>query len=143
MQHLSQKVINALLRQHPDWEQYVTGEREGIIIDVPALHNPNMRRGLFIRSDEAGPEVNFDDDHDHFFPWEYDSDELLVEELCEFVKELVEEKYVSATYKNDDAWMGSCWLEPHDDPKTAWKFGKVTFVRLKSWRGTYDQEINL
>jgi hypothetical protein len=143
MQNLSHKTLSALLKQYPDWEEFVTGELEGIIIDVPALQNPSMHKGLFIRSDEAGIEVNLGDDHDHFFPWDYDSDELLIEDTCEFVRDVVEEKIVSASFKNGDAWIGSCWLEPQEDARTAWKFGKATFVRLKSWRGTYDQEINL
>ena len=143
VEDLSQKAVSALVKQHPDWEKYVTGKLEGIIIDVPAIENPSMAKGLFFHSDGAGIEVNMDDDHEHFFPWDYDSDELLIQDMCEFVNELVEEKIISALFEDGDRRIGSCWLEPGEDVRSAWEHGNPTFVRLKSWRGTYDQEINL
>jgi hypothetical protein len=143
IQYLSKKAINALIKLFPDWVKYITGKLEGIRIDVPALENPNMSKGLFICSDGAGIEVNMDDDHERFFPWEYDSDELLIQSMSEFVKEVVEERIISALYKNGDKRIGSCWLKPEEDARSAWEHGNPTFVRLKSWRGTYDQEINL
>ncbi len=105
IQGMSKKAINSLIKLYPEWEKYVTGELEDIIINVPALENPNMGKGLFFRSDGAGIEVNMDDDHEHFFPWEYDSDETLIQSMCEFVKEVVEEKIISALYKNGNKWI--------------------------------------
>ena len=45
-------------------------------------------------------------------------------------------------WKGDMRYI-SCWLEPGEDIESDLICEKPSVVRLKSWRGTYDRDVNL
>jgi hypothetical protein len=137
----SRRFADALLREFPEWAPYLRlaewTDAEGgtLLVDVPPP--PGGTSPLLVNTEDGEITVAFAGWHSHYGSWTGAENEEATHEALDAIRDVVEERLLSVAAMNGEQWRRSWSVAPGEPVET--RHGDRTLVR--SWRGTYDAEL--
>ena len=140
---------------YPEWQDYAKRNPESNTIEISVPRNVgDDGLCLDIHGDGGHLEeeitISMDGWHTHSSFFGHSGDEIIrsvydaavyeLEEFTQFIKDLIEEKFVVITYNTYGHWHGCNSGAPSEINDMVALEPKCT-SRIRSWKGTYDQDI--
>lgn len=137
--------VGPLLSEFPEWRALVCAEtdvygRPYFVVEVKAPKRANVEHGLLISTSNDEVTVSFDAFHSHFDDWTGEFESALV-----FIKQLVTEQVAILSWWFDHQWHGSTHIQAGAEPTLpSWAGApSVNRIRVRSWSGTFNSDVNV
>lgn len=143
LDEFSQQVAERLFSRHPEWTGRETYAADGFFqLEIPASAEANTNHGLVISTEHEELTVGFDAYHDHFTRIvEMELDEI--ESGLNLIDQILSEQIVAVSFWLDGKARSATQMDAGERPDFS-RFSKDTdYVRIRSWRGTYNADIKL
>jgi hypothetical protein len=111
-----------------------------LYVEVMPPSGTKLERPLFILTANDEVEVGFDYYHNHF--------EVLVDlgetiqQALEFTLDVLEERVVAVSWWSDTSLRGASCAKPGSQPEPVDHIHSYDRVRIRSWLGHFDQDID-
>ncbi len=143
----SREFAQRLFTEFPDWlkfarfDPYEDFEKEALLVEVPGPAG-NAALGLFITTSEWEVSIGFGENfHTRFGASDDPQAGNFYDDAIQFLHDFVNEKVILATAWQGKEWLGAWKIYPDRQPIDAIDREEGVVVVLRSWRGTYNQEI--
>ena len=113
--------------------QEINESKENFIIKI-------FNSGSFFDDNEIT--VDFDYYHSHFEGWHEDPESPWNPSAEQFVKNILEEHVSVISWWLDDQWCGSTQLKAGDLPEQPAWLTAYNHIRIRSWKGSFNADIN-
>jgi hypothetical protein len=141
----SRKVAERLFERFPEWRPFARAEESGdergiLYVEVPPPSGANLENPLHILTANEEVEVGFDFYHNHF--------ELLldigemVQQALEFILDILEERVVAVSWWSGASLRGASSEKSGLQPEASEHVHPYDRIRIRSWRGRYDQDVH-
>lgn len=143
----SRQFATRLFRNWPEWHRlarfdpYEEFEKEALLVEVPRPKD-GSNHGLFITTSEWEISIGFGESFHTRFGVNGDQDDAsFYDAAMDFLTGFVEERIVLAVATENGEWLGSWRIDlareslDHIAPEP----GET--VKIRSWRGTYDRDL--
>lgn len=148
MDHLSRSFAIHLLAVYPEWSPFVRRHRlagddhHHIVVEVPAPDSADLASPLTIHTDNGEVTVDFDYYHEHF-GWPPEREPATSwESPMALIASILDEGLATASGWDHEEWLGSWLVEQGQDP-LAQSTSLMTWVRVRSWRGSRNHDYDL
>ena len=141
----SREVAERLFERFPEWRPYArveeNGDETGILyVEIPPPSGANLANPLHIVTANDEVEVGFDCYH-NLFELLVDTGET-VQQAVDFILDILEERVVSVSW-----WSGTSVRESRCEksgvqPEDSEHVQPYNLVRIRSWKGRYDQDVH-
>jgi hypothetical protein len=150
MNAFSEAVSEALFAAFPHWRPLARTEssEEGdsyLVVEVPALAEADVQRGLLILTSNEEITVGFDFYHSHFNGSISDGEAFGMEAALEFIQRVIAEEIAVVSWWLDEKLRGSAQIDAGASPATVtWgSLGAFNRIRVRSWRGSLNADIDV
>jgi hypothetical protein len=146
----SQQIADALFKRFPDWRTYArVDENEnrdegGILyVEIPAPPESDLNRPLYILTANEEVVVGFDSDHNHFEDLiETGGSDSFIQNVLDFIVDILEERLVAVSWWAGSSLRGATIIASSSKPEPSEHIHSFDRVRIRSWKRTYDRDIN-
>ena len=150
LNQFSQQIGDALFKRFPDWRNYArVDENEnrdegGILyVEIPVPLESNLSGPLYILTANEEVVVGFDSDHNHFEDLrESGGSDSSIQEVLDFIVDILEEKVVAVSWWAGSSLRGATIIPSSSKPEPSEHIHSFDRVRIRSWKGTHDRDIN-
>lgn len=142
------EVASKIYAEYPEWKHFEKLEHESgvekayLYIELPAPAGSNLDKSIYLYTLDEEITVGMDYSHCHFNSWEKIIDEGDFENAISFIRALLSEELSVISWWNGEQWAGSSHQKSGEVPDTQGIFHEFNRIRVRSWRGTYDEDIN-
>ncbi len=143
----SREFATRLFRAHPEWIQlarfdpYEDFEKEALLIEVPRPVD-GARHGLFITTSEWEISIGYGESFHTRFGASGDDDTTdFYAAALQFIDDFLAEHIVVATASEDKEWLGAWLVDLRRDSLEEIEVGPGEAVKVRSWHGSHDCEI--
>ena len=146
----SQRFAAVLFAAYPRWHEFATvdtteGVDEGaLLVEISPPETAvrrELRGPLRISTDEQQITVGFDVYHTHFNRYAAELEAEAFADALAFLEDLLAERIAVASWWDCDEWRGSTTVATGAELSTPEWARAAKAVRVRSWRGTYDQDV--
>lgn len=129
---------------YPDWVSLAKSGRangadlDHLIVEVPSPAGADLARPLLIHTEDSEVTVGLDYYHAHYFP---QSAIPVNTDALAFIAKILNEEISVGSGWDGDRWRGSWTIENGEEPILTSPLHPMTRVRVRSWKGTLDQDI--
>jgi hypothetical protein len=150
LNQFSRQVADALFKRFPDWRNYAhVDENEdrdegGILyVEIPVPPESNLNRPLYILTANEEVVVGFDSDHNHFEDLiESGGSDSSIQEVLDFIIDILEKRVVTVSWWAGSSLRGATMIPSGSKLEPSEHIHSFNRVRIRSWKGTYDRDIN-
>jgi len=141
----SKSVADHLFESYPAWRTYAYADRESdsnevyLVVRVPQPTGADLEQDIVIWTEGGAVVVAVDYYHD-FFKWPSGAIEG---DFVATIAAIVNEELVIASWWDGPAWLGAKAILRGERIRRLSYFRAATRVRVRSWRGSFDQDIEL
>jgi hypothetical protein len=149
----SRQFAKLLFAQWPEWLQharfdpYEDFEKEALLVEVPRPVDGSSH-GLYITTSEWEVSVGFGENFHTRFGTSGESEGEgknggvdFYQQAIDFIRDFVEEKCVLATAYQDKEWLGAWKIDLAREPLDTLEVEPGVVVRIRSWLGGHDREV--
>lgn len=145
----SREFASRLFRSYPEWmrfaryDPYEDFEPEALLVEVPREVD-GARHGLFITTSEWEISVGYGESFHTRFGADGEKDpegDDFYAAALEFIGDFVQEKIVVATASEDKEWLGAWLIDLREEDLESVAVSPGEAVKVRSWRGTHDCEL--
>lgn len=144
----SKIVIAELFACHPQWRNFTRIEKEEgkekgyFYIEIPAPPGSDLAKPLYILTNNEEITVGLDYYHVHYNymvgpPEASDADKALL-----FIEDILVENVSVVSWWDGDSWKGSAPIKYGNEPDASGFVSPYKKIRVRSWKGNYDRNIN-
>ena len=133
--------------QYARFDPYEDFEKEALLVEVPRPVDGSSH-GLYITTSEWEVSVGFGENFHTRFGTSGDSEKEkgqggvdFYAQAIAFIKDFVEEKCVLATAYQDREWLGAWKIDLSQEPLDTLEVEPGVVVRVRSWLGGHDCEV--
>ena len=141
----SRKVAERLFERFPEWRPFAradeNGDESGILyVEIPPPSDANLAKPLHILTVNEEVEVGFDFYHNHF--------EVLVDisetvqQALDFILDILEERVVAVSWWSGTSLRGASSEISGRQPEASEHMHPYDHVRIRSWMGCHNRDIN-
>lgn len=147
MADFSTEAAEQLFARYPDWRKYARSEKADdgkpfVRLEVPAPVEANAIGGLIVSTANEEVTVEFDYYHSHFDDMVGDGENVGIEAALAFIDRVLAEKVAAVSWWNDDEWRGSATIEAGKEPQASDFTHPFNRVRVRSWRGKLNADVD-
>jgi hypothetical protein len=150
LNQFSQQFADALFTRFPDWRAYArvdeneTRDEGGILyVEIPVPPGSDLSRPLYILTANEEVVVGFDSDHNHFEDLlESGGSDSSIQEVLDFIVDILEERVVAVSWWAGSSLQGGTMILTSSKPEPSEHIHSFDRVRIRSWKETYDRDIN-
>lgn len=147
MTDFSAKASEQLFARFPEWRQYAKSEAEAdgkpfVRLDVPAPTGANAHCGLVISTANGEVTIEFDYYHSHFDDMVGNGTNVGTEAALDLIAQLLAEKVAAVSWWHGEDWRGSTLIEAGEKPKLDDFTGPFNRIRIRSWKGTLNADVD-
>jgi len=150
LNEFSREIADKLFERFPEWRQYARVDKnenrdEGgvLYVEIPVLPDSNLNRPLYILTANEEVVVGFDSDHNHFEDFgESGNNDSAIQEVLDFIVDILEERVVAVSWWAGSSLRGATMIPSSSKPTPSEHIHSFDHVRIRSWKGTYDRDIN-
>jgi hypothetical protein len=144
MEQFSHRFANRLLAKHSEWHALMQWHDSYFTITVPSPGS-GITQPIYVSTEAGEITVGFDRWHCHLFQFQDDDEEEESSRAVELIEQILGEEIVIVSVMNGDKWGGSSTARRSEAPKAVFADRKYKGSRItvRSWKGTYDQDIPL
>ncbi len=143
----SREFATRLFRAHPEWirfarfDPYEDFEKEALLVEVSRPVD-GAKHGLFITTSEWEISIGYGESfHTRFgASGEHESSDFYADAL-QFIEDFLSEQIVVATASEDQEWLGAWLIDLRRESLQDIAVGPGEAVKVRSWLGTHDGEI--
>ena len=146
LNNFSRQVAAQLFEHFPQWRNYARAEdtefESGILyLEVPLPPNSKLERSLYVLADREQVEVGFDFDHNHFESVLREDDSVEMKPVIDFIFDIFSEKILAISWWAKEQPRGGTLARSDRLPEPSEHIHPFDRVRIRSWNGTFDQDI--
>jgi hypothetical protein len=146
LNNFSCQVAAQLFEHFPQWRSYAQAEdtefESGILyLEIPLPSNSNLERSLYVLTDREQVEVGFDFNHNHFESVLGDDDSVDMKSVIDFIYDIFSDKIVAVSWWAKEKCRGGTLACSDRLPEPSEHIHPFDRVRIRSWNGTFDQDI--
>jgi hypothetical protein len=143
LDQFSKVFAQRLFSEYPDWIEFAKfGNASGadldyLVVEVPSPASADLARPLLIYTVGGEVSVGFDYYHAHYF------DQTMFpanSDVFAFIAKILSEEIAIGSGWDRDIWRGSWPIERGEDPIFTTPLHPMTRIRVRSWRGNFDQD---
>jgi hypothetical protein len=150
LNEFSREIANKLFERFPDWRHYArvdkneTRDEGGILyVEIPVRPESNLNGPLYILTANEEVVVGFDVDHNYFENFgESRNNDSAIQKVLDFIVDILEERVVAVSWWAGSALRGATMIPYSSKPEPSEHIHSFDRVRIRSWKGTYDRDIN-
>ncbi len=141
----AKSVADHLFESYPEWRTYAYADREPdsdevyLVVRVPQPAEADLEQDVVIWTEGGAVVVAVDHYHD-FFRWPPVAGG---DDFVATVTAIVNEELVIASWWDGPAWLGAKTVPRGERIKRLNVYRAATRVRVRSWRGSFDQDIQI
>ena len=144
MDAFSERTAPRILAQFPDWRAHCREEEHNgacyFVVELPSPSESDLAHPLRIDTNNEEITVSLDYYHSHFD--DFGAGEARDDALC-FIRDVLEEGVAVVSWWSAQEWCGSTVLRPGETPAPGKHMASCKRVRIRSWQGTLDRDIDL
>ena len=148
MDDYSLAVAKELFAAFPQWQALARAEPADdggsfLALEVAPPKQANVEYPpLMIQTEDRQITVGFDYFHAHFAQWAGDGAHAGIQAALHFVRKMVEERIAVVSWWLDEQCCGGAFLEAGAAPEAPSWSTRYNQIRVRSWRGTFNADIN-
>ena len=145
LNEFAKSVAERLFEAYPSWRAYARGEREPdsddvyLVVEVPPPPEADLEQGLVIWTEGSLVVLSLDLYHAHF-KWPIGPRD---EDVLFTIEGILNEDLAIASWWDGPDWLGARTVPRGERISRMRIYPAADRVRLRSWRGTLDQDLAL
>lgn len=147
MDRFSQTTAEEIFASFPEWRALAREEQADdgsafLVIEVAPPREANVEHGLIVDTANQEVTVGFDCYHSHYDQWVGDGEHVGTEAALEFVKRIINERVAVVSWWQNELWRGSAQLEAGASPELPSWQTSFNRIRIRSWKGALNADVN-